>query len=521
MRRRPASALFGSDRLSRIARALEWCLVGASVWYLGSYLVVALLRIGYPFELEWMEGAVADHVLRILRGQPLYVRPSLDFVPFVYAPLYFYVSAGLARVIGFGLLPLRLVSFLSSLACFGMIYAFIRRETGSRFYGLVAAALFAATYRAAGAWLDIARADSLMLAFLLAGLYLARFAGSALVLTCAGVLFALAFHTKQTALFIALPVAAGLVAMRGRRSLAFIGTFGLLGLGAVPLLNAAYHGWYNYYVFFLPAHKQLVLPVLWEFWTGDLLRVMPMACGLAVLWLAWRRTGLGRATRFFYIMVLAGMVAAAWSGRLHYGGYDNALLPAYAGLAMLSLLGAWALVRQVATPLSRRVGTTAAVFLSCIAQFGLLWYNPVVQIPSREDVRAGKELVATLAGLPGDVFIPQHGYLSELAGKRSFVHQMALCDVMSAEPGQTGEHLVQEIVQAIRRQRFGAIILDGPFTLQDTLLAYYVPQSGVFDSEDVFWTRTGMKIRPQGVFVPRRVARANPQTLSPQPAGEQ
>jgi len=508
MRRRPTGAVLKSDRLNRIARALKWCLVGVSVWYLGSYLVVALARIGYPFELEWMEGAVANHVQRILHGQPLYVRPSLDFVPFVYAPLYFYVSAGLAKVIGLSLLPLRLVSFLSSLACFAIIYAFVQRETGSRFYGLVAAALFAATFRAAGGWFDIARPDTLMLAFLLAGLYLARFEMSVLALATAGLLFALAFHTKQTALFIALPVAAGLMAMRGLRSLAFIGTFGLLGLGAVPVLNATYHGWYNYYVFFLPAHKPLVKSVLWEFWIGDLLRVMPVACGLAVAWLSWRRAGLGWTARFFYVLALAGMVAAAWSGRLHYGGYLNALLPAYAGLAVLAVLGAWTLARPRERSGPRNAGAAAAVYVACLVQFGLLWYNPAAQIPSREDVRAGRELVAMLAGYPGEILVPQHGYLAELAGKRSFAHQMAIYDVLLAGPSQTQDRLLQEIVQAIKRQRFSAIILDGPFSIQDTLLDYYAPQSAVFRSQDVFWTRAGMRTRPQAIFVPRGEARS-------------
>ena len=506
--RRPIGAVLKSDRLDRFARALKWCLVGASVWYLGSYLVVALARIGYPFELEWMEGAVANHVQRILRGQPLYVRPSLDFVPFVYAPLYFYVSAGLAKVIGLSLLPLRLVSLSSSLACFAIIYAFVQRESGSRFYGLAAAALFAATFRAAGAWLDIARPDTLMLAFLLAGLYLARFEMSVLALATAGSLFALAFHTKQTALFIALPVAAGLMATRGLRSLAFLGAFGLLGLGAVPVLNATYHGWYNYYVFFLPAHKPLVKSAIWEFWIGDLLRVMPVACGLAVTWLSWRRPGFGRAARFFYVLAIGGMVAAAWSGRLHYGGYRNALLPAYVGLAVLAVLGAWMLARPRERSGPCNASAATAVYVACIVQFGLLWYNPAALIPSREDVRAGKELVATLAGYPGEILVPQHGYLSELAGKRSFAHQMALYDVVLAGPSQTEDRLLQEIVQAIKRQRFSAIILDGPFTLQDTLMDYYALQSGVFRSEDVFWTRTGMRTRPQGIFVPRGDARS-------------
>jgi hypothetical protein len=501
--RDPAQVSSRPDLLTRIAGILKWLLAGASVWYIGSYLVVALLRIRYPFELEWMEGAIADHVLRILNGRPLYVQPSLEFVPFVYAPLYFYVSAGLAKVVGFSLFPLRIVSFVSSLACFAVIGAFVRRETGSRFYGLVAAGLFAAAYRATGAWLDIARPDSLFLALLLAGLYLARFGKSVPALAAAGALLALSFHTKQTALFIVLPVMAGLAAMRGLRSLALIVAFGLLGLGAVPVLNAIHHGWYNYYVFFLPAHGTLLKSVLWEFWVKDLLRSMPVAGVLAVLWLFRHRSAFERGAWAFYALGLAGIIAAALSGRMHHGGYANALLPAYAGLAIMSILGAWTFVRRAAT-----AGAVAAVYFACVVQFGLLWYNPAALIPTPADRRAGREMVSSLARVPGDVFLPQHGYLAELAGKRPFAHQMAIYDVLSAGPSETGSRLMQEAAQSIEQHRFGAILLDGPFILHDMVLAFYKPESSVFAATDVFWTRTGMRTRPEVILVPRSAAPA-------------
>ena len=491
-----------TDRLTRVAGVLKWLLVAAAVWYIGSYLAVALARIGYPFELEWMEGAVADHVRRILSGKALYVSPSLEFVPFIYAPLYFYVSAGLAKVIGFSLLPLRLVSFVSSLACFALIYAFVRRETGSRFYGLIAAGLFAATFRAAGAWLDIARADSLFLALLLAGMYLARFGRSMIALAAAGALFALSFHTKQTALFVVLPVMLGLLIMRRLRALAFVGAFGVLAGGAVPVLNSLYHGWYYYYVFDLPAHGTLLKLPLWQFWTRDLLWTVPVACVLAVVLLARRRADLERGVRLFYILALAGMVAAAWSGRVHRGGYDNALLPAYAGLAILSVLGAWTLVRQPEATAAQHRVAAAVVFLACIAQFGRLWYNPAAQIPSLQDKQAGTNLVAALARFPGDVFMPKHGYLPGLAGKEPFVHQMAFTDVLSADPSETATRLFREVAAAIAQRRFSAIILDGPSDLDAVVRDEYVPQTPVFSSENVFWPRTGMRTRPEWIFVP-------------------
>src|SRR5437899_11890330 len=80
-----------------------------------AYVTIALTRMRFPFELEWMEGGVLDHVRRILAGQPLYVAPSLRFTPFIYPPLYFELGAVVCRVLGPGFAQLRLLSFLASL----------------------------------------------------------------------------------------------------------------------------------------------------------------------------------------------------------------------------------------------------------------------------------------------------------------------------------------------------------------------------------------------------------------------
>jgi len=40
-----------------------------------------------------MEGGMVDRVHRIMTGRPLYIGPSLRFVPFIYPPLCFYLGA--------------------------------------------------------------------------------------------------------------------------------------------------------------------------------------------------------------------------------------------------------------------------------------------------------------------------------------------------------------------------------------------------------------------------------------------
>ena len=56
--------------------------------FLTLLLVVGLSRIGYPYELEWMEGGSLQNVQRVVGGESIYVEPSIDFVPFLYTPLY-------------------------------------------------------------------------------------------------------------------------------------------------------------------------------------------------------------------------------------------------------------------------------------------------------------------------------------------------------------------------------------------------------------------------------------------------
>src|ERR1700749_2005972 len=124
---------------------------------IGAYLYIALSRLTYPFALEWLEGNSLVEVHRILAGQPLYPAPSAQYVPDGYPPLYFFISASVARVLGVSYLSLRLVSLLSSLACFALLARLVQRETGSIAAGTGAAGAFAATYLVAGAWFDIGR----------------------------------------------------------------------------------------------------------------------------------------------------------------------------------------------------------------------------------------------------------------------------------------------------------------------------------------------------------------------------
>jgi 4-amino-4-deoxy-L-arabinose transferase-like glycosyltransferase len=478
---------------------LLWVVTAVALGCLGLYLGVAALRLRYPFELEWIEGGHVDHVRRILAGEPLYARPSVDFIAFIYTPLYFYLSAGLAMLIGVGFPALRLVSFASSLGCFLLLYRLARRETGSRFAGVLAVGFFAATYRLSGGWWDIARVDSLLLLLLLAGIYYLRAEPTPRHLVVAGVLLWLAFLSKQQAAIMGLALAAGVMVHSRRQAGYFLAAFLLPLLVSNLLLNRVFHSWYNYYVWQLPLVHPWNPPAYVTFWTKDLLPSLWLMMGLAAYYLVRQLRGGDRRRGLLYLAALGGVVTSSWMSRLHVGGYVNVIIPAHAMFALLGALGAWevfALAARKPAGWRRNV-----VYGLCLLQLAMLHYNPAQFVPTREDAAAGRDFIALLSTLPGEVFVPDHGYLPTLAGKRTYAHGAALVAVLGMTGGDApSQQLKDELRAAFATHRFGAVVLDT--VRPETWAPYYRKQRLVFSKPDVFIPVSGWTIRPNAVYVP-------------------
>jgi 4-amino-4-deoxy-L-arabinose transferase-like glycosyltransferase len=231
-------------------RAVPWAAALAGAAAIAAFLVIAVSRLTYPFPLEWLESNSLIEVHRILTGRQLYPAPTIGYVPDGYPPLYFVVSAALAKVLGVSYVPLRLVSLISSLACFTLLAELIRRESASACAGIAAAGLLAATYFAAGIWFDVGRVDSLFLAVSVAALYAARRMRRARGAIGTGLLLAAAFLTKQTGLAEGVAVLA-VLAIGPRRRLALQAglTYGAVLAISTAGLGLASHCWYLYYVF--------------------------------------------------------------------------------------------------------------------------------------------------------------------------------------------------------------------------------------------------------------------------------
>ncbi len=501
--RRPPLARHPATRVP--ANVLQRLLLAVAVVYPIAYLVVAALRMAYPFELEWMEGVALEQTQRVLHAQPLYVAPSLGYIPLLYTPLYFHVAALATRILGDGFLALRAVSFAASLGCFVLIFTLVRRETRSTTAGTLAACMFAATYRLGGAWFDIARADSLHVMLLLAAALVlradaTRWRGP----VAGGVLLTLAFLSKQSAVTVMAPLLLYELLSDRRRFMVLAATLVVLIAGSTLAIDLATHHWYSYYIFDIPSRHTIDPGLIPQFWSRDVMAPLAIAVLTSLLFLVLPGEAGRRPARGFYGALAAGLVACSWSLRMFRGGYDNVLMTAHAGIAILFGLG-WHVVtewiRGAGTDVTKRLASFVA--LAWVAQFVLLVYDPRQQLPTAADRASGDYLVRTLRSTAGDVLIPGHSYLAVRAGRAANFHEMPFIEIVNTAKTPLEHALMDSLRSRLARNAYSAVVLDNRDFLKKVVEDYYVTGWTVFDNDTVFWSRTGLITRPQAVARPR------------------
>jgi hypothetical protein len=490
------------DLIVAVMRDLvETALAALALGYVALYVVVAASRMGYPFQLEWMEGAVLQGVRRVVAGEAVYVQPSLEYVPLIYPPLYFYAAAPLTALFPDGFLPLRLLSFVASISSLWVLFLYVRRDSGSRLSGLLASGLFAATFARSGGWFDLARVDSLFVALLLCSAYLLR--GSSLRVVLAGVVLALAGLAKQTAFLVALPVAIYELWKKPSRGMLFLASAAAASGGAALWLNRLSGGWYARFVFELPLGHTLVPERLAGFWIGDILAPFSIVILLGVCLGSFPEPkGKRDPSRPVWVW---GLLFCSWVGRMNRGGGVNTLIPAHAGLAMLFGLSV-ARGLRLAEGLREEIreGARRGILVGCALQLGVLLYDPTRFVPKAVDYAAGQRLVALVRELPGEVFLPYDGYLAVLAGKRALAHGVAIRELQGHFGGrQRRVEVEEELRQALASRRFAAVLASRDSKwLRAEIERYYVPRPPILP-EGVFYPVTGKRIRPDLLYEPR------------------
>lgn len=473
------------------------------------YGIVAVQSLTYPYVLEWMEGGTMEVIARVVQGQPLYVEPSLEYVPYLYPPLYFWVSGLVASVAGVVPAVPRTVSLLSTMATALLLGLFAYREAvawrddlgkpgGTAPYAsaVAAAGLFLASFEIAGKWFHLARVDALYLLLLVAAAYMLRFHRGARGTLAGGLLAVLAVMTKQTALVALGPVLL-LAAFEARHRALILAGCGVALLGTLALLHVSTDGWSDYFLWGLPLRHPLGTARMLRFWTSDILTTLPfaVACAGVVLAIALRRPS---ASGRFHLALAVGFVGSAWLARLHSGGYLNVLLPACVLLALLTGIAASLPIRPPRT----RVSLSTVATVAAVVQMLFLLYDPARAVPSGADHRANERLIAALAAMEGEVLVPGQRYVSRLAGKSTFGLGMAAQDVLRATPGDWVAHrLRRERDQAVASRRFSAIVLNRAEDVFPALRRHY-RRAGTLVEGNAGRPVTGAPYRPSLLYVP-------------------
>jgi hypothetical protein len=492
-------------------RGLRWALLLAGAAYLVAYLAVALCRLSFPFELEWSEGSIVDHVHRAASGQQIFAPPSIDFVATMYTPGYYYVSALAALVLGDGFTAPRLVSFVASLASFWLIFALVRRETGDAYAAALGACLFAATFRASGGWFDVGRPDSLFLALLLAFVYRLRFATSSREFAAAGVLLASSALTKQTALLLGAPLLGYAWVVNRRGAIACAAACAGVVAGVAGILEWTSAGWFSHYVVASTGVDH------YKLWLDELLWPLPIAC-LGAGWLACAGSTIftdGRQGRLFYALAATGLVGASWLVNIQRYTAPNAMMPPFACLAILFGLFLHATIQPAGTttesPGRRGVGRAAlVVYALALLQFAVLIYNPWRLIPTAADAAAGQKLIETIRSIDGPVLVYDRGYLARLAGKPGHASRVP---VEALTRGPAGAVLAR-LRAAICEGRYGAVVLTSPQGFDAELAYRYFPAVRVLPEDVVPKTVTFSAPSPNLLYR-RRPANDLPAGLRP------
>ena len=198
-------------------------------------------------------------------------------------------------------------------------------------------------------------------------------------------------------------------------------------------------------------------------------------------------------------MFAATLILVSYVTRLHMGSSTNDLMPAHAGLAILSanLLAKLARVWDTST-------NCAPTWLVGALQISLLFYSPAAHLPPRGSRDAGLGIMGWLRLQPGEVWVVSHPYLDTLAGKPSHLHFMSLVDIElgSSDPRAVRSTLHQQIDQALRQGRFSRIVMDDDwFFNSDALRDNYVLESSALVADAAaLWPVTGSHRRPTLVY---------------------
>jgi hypothetical protein len=466
-------------------------------------IVTMILRFQYPFALEWMEGQSLIQVNRIINNLPLYSKPSIYYIPFIYTPLYFYISALFSNIFGLCFTVLRMISLFSTLGTSVLVFLLVNHERKNLLISIISSGLFLSLFKITGFWFDIARVDSLLLFLIFAGYYCLRL-NSNKMLFISGILFSLAIYTKQTAIIAVIFILLHQLIKDKRHFIKLALVIFLTCTLLFILFEFSSHGWFSYIIFnkastysinfgdLLHLVLQILLPlkfILFPFFYYFFINI---------------RRG-NKKELFFYTMMIMGLFCLT---TIHFlsGGYDNVLLPFYGGVTVIVCIGMVDLLDDL-----RKITNSYSIPLYAIVNLILIIFlveNTFLinkQIPSDRDLLIGKNLVLEIQDTKGEVYLSSSSYLNLYCKKQTYAHWISMMEFLGefgGKPSNEGLKLLSDLKEMIKVKKFDLAILDVSGEKYGIDINNYYTLDHVLQSG--FYPVTGSKTRPKYFFLPMK-----------------
>lgn len=450
--------------VSRLLRTMLWTMSLASI---AVFLFLVSRRLGYPLELDYIEGVMMDHIVRLTHGQPIYVAPSLDFITLAYMPGFATVSSLFARVFGTEFWVPRLVSALAMMGNATLVFAVLRRETGNWTLAIAGSGLLLASFGVTGGHYDVARPDSLMLFLALSGLTVLRFTRGARGAMLSALILVLAFFTKQHAVWFLLASMAYLLVNDRMRfwPFALVGVIGCLG--GYALLSAWLGPWFSYFTWDIPSHWSQISKVrIFNYLGNGLVGTFGYLTGGVLASLAlpdrvWR----GPQGQWWWMGLAA--IATGMMATLDPDAFRHVLNPSVVVLVILGPLALQHVYHQLSTGSgAARPHQQAIVYLVLCLQFLPLAYPVRGHLPHPRGREALAALEQRIEAMPGRVLMLYHGYYTDKAGKGTTLQQITLDDIARSRGNRVLKHDPQLLVRMFEPLRDGpgrpTIITDVP-----------------------------------------------------------
>jgi 4-amino-4-deoxy-L-arabinose transferase-like glycosyltransferase len=488
---------------------------GAGLIHLLLLLYIFISRLTFPLDLEWEEGGMLTHSLRILEGQSLYGPPTADFISFLYTPFYPFVIAVFGKVFGLSYVLGRLISVLSFFGVLALVFSAVWRQVGRRSWlgaawGLAAVGLIASSFPECAAWYDLVRNDSFFILLVVGALYLLFYGHRRRgYLIAAGILMGLSFLTKQTGSLFVLYSGAVLLLLNWRKLPGYVVSVGLVAGGTTLVLDQLTDGWFWRIIFTLHQKHEFFPDRIWPETEKMLFKAWPVVAIIIGLWilirlveaLALRRWLPGdRGNLFFLATAAMGVLVSAIGFATQWAVY-NAFIPAFVFSAAFVAMACGDLAKPDTRGWRRWIAGPASVLLggAIAAQMIVQLYDPMKHIPTDDDWKNSRQLIATLGKLEAPLLIPYHPFYPYLVGQKTSHHKMSTNDITRA-----GMPLPKDLVSNITKQRYRTIIFDRtPVGSSYGFMLRYYKIARVFSSQEVPRVLTGFRVQPKYVFVPK------------------